>query len=65
MSVSVPNNTKGIVHGSLGLLNDHLGAAPQEDGDCLAVGALLDDQHLVLGGAEAELPDQAGGAELV
>ena len=60
-----PDNTEGIVHGPLGLLDDHLGAASEEDGDRLAVGALLDHQHLLLGRAKVELPDHSGGAELV
>ena len=60
-----PDNTKSIVHRPLGLLDDHLGAAPEEDGDRFAVGALLDHQHLLLGRAEVELPDQTSGAELV
>ena len=53
------------MHGSLGLLNDHLGATSEEDSDGLAVGALLDHQHLLLGRAKVELPDHSGGAELV
>ena len=53
------------MHGPLGLLDDHLGAAPEEDSNGLAVSALLDHQHLLLGRAKVELPDQAGGAKLV
>ncbi len=36
------------MHGPLGLLDNHLGAAPQEDRHSLRVLALLDHQHAVL-----------------
>ena len=43
----------------------HLVATADEDGNCLRVGALLDDQHAVLGGAERQFLDDTGKAQLV
>ena len=44
----VPDDAESVMHGPLGLLNDHFGAATQEDGHRLGVEALLDHQHPVL-----------------
>eukprot|EP00983_Pelagomonas_calceolata_P113177 1159958-Pelagomonas_calceolata.AAC.16 len=38
----------------------HFVAATHKDGDGVGVGAALDDQHLVLGGSEADLKGAAG-----
>lgn len=38
--------------GALGLLDDHFGTASDEDGDGFAVGAVLDDEHLLIACAE-------------
>ena len=47
---------------ALGLVQDHLVAAPHKEGDCARVGAALDDQHAVLGGAKGHLPHAASPA---
>jgi len=49
----------------LRLLDNHLVAAADEDGDGPRVLALLNDEHVVLGRAERQLPDSASAAELL
>jgi hypothetical protein len=43
----------------------HLVASADENGHRARVGTLLDDEHLLLGGAERELADEASVAKLV
>merc|ERR1719154_280680 len=61
----VPHHTEGVMHGPLGLVDDHPGASPEEDGDGLAVLALLNDQHFILCSTESKFPDQPSGSKLL
>ena len=40
---------------ALGLIQDHLVAAPHKDGHGTGIGAPLNDQHVVLGSAKRDL----------
>ena len=53
------------MEGALGLLDHHLVTSADEDGDSLGCGAVLDDDHPVLGGAEGDFLDGTRRAELV
>lgn len=61
----VAGDAEGVVDAALGLLEDHLVAAADKDGHCLAVGAPLDHDGPVLGGAEGDLADGLCVAQLL
>lgn len=61
----VANDAEGVVETALGLLHDHLVPAAYEDGHGLRVRALLDDEHALVDGAEGELADEPGAAQLL
>lgn len=61
----VSHNTNSIVQGTLGLVNKHLVASSDKDGNRASIGALFNDQHLVLCCAERHFADDTGCSELL
>ena len=60
----VTHRAQGIVDGTLGLVDDLVRTTSDEDGQGLGLGALLDDQHALVGGAEVQFADLAGETQL-
>lgn len=60
----VTDDANSIVKRALGLINDHLVASTNEHSDGTGVGALLNDQHAILGGSEAQLTNDSCMSEL-
>lgn len=58
----ISHHAQCVVQRPLRFVDDHLIAAANQYGHCPSVGAILDDQHAVLGGAEHDLFHSAGGA---
>lgn len=61
----VAGDAEGVVDAALGLLEDHLVAAADEDGHRLAVGAALDHDGSVLGCPKGDLTDGLGVSQLL
>ena len=61
----VADDAHGVVQTALGLLDDHLVSAPDDARDGAGVGAVLDLDHLLVGGTEGDLGDLAGLSELL
>lgn len=64
VSDQVTHDTEGVVKRTLGLVDDHLVAATDEDCDGARVGALLNHQHLLSCCAEAHLAHDTCRAKL-
>lgn len=61
----VPHHAHGVVQGPLRLVDDHLVSSPHDAGDGGGVLAVLNDDHLLLGGPKGDLADLSTGSELV
>ena len=61
----IADHAQSVVQRSLRLLDDHLVAAADEYGDRARILALLDDEHVVLGGAEVDFAHDTRVAQLV
>mmetsp|Transcript_9052 Transcript_9052/g.15310 ORF Transcript_9052/g.15310 Transcript_9052/m.15310 type:complete len:364 (+) Transcript_9052:294-1385(+) len=60
----VAHHAHGIVQRPLGLVHDHLVSSADQHGHGIGEGAVLDDQHALLGGAEAYLAHRPSLAQL-
>jgi len=61
----VTDDADGVVEAALGLVTDSLRATADHDGDGLRLGAILNQDNFVAGGAVANLLDAAGMTELL
>lgn len=61
----VADDAHGIVDTSDGLVDDHLGASSDEDGDGLGLFALFDDEHSFVAGSELNFSDGSGLSEFI
>mmetsp|Transcript_54763 Transcript_54763/g.91024 ORF Transcript_54763/g.91024 Transcript_54763/m.91024 type:complete len:479 (-) Transcript_54763:379-1815(-) len=61
----VAGDAEGIVDAALDLLDDHLVSTTDKDGDGVGVGAVLKEEHAVLGSSEGDLTELSDVAELV